>query len=364
MVKGHELEIVVDAIKTRRELCSEDLKNIEDNSFNKLKKIFTTDINSLTLNDIMQLSPNNRGNLIELVGLSENFFNFEEESGYLELFKVTQDYIKVNKDRSEKIKEVLRKCDMYEEVLTINSKNHDLLPSLIDFASFLDSLGSLNAHDKQVALRRVNEYNLEANILDPEIRQGVNYTVSEINQHKDIQEIIINYIKDNKLRVDLNFIPTYAKQIANEFNQTPELVEGVMFGMILEQEAKKFEQDQDSIHLVRMNRLLNEYKYDDMKVLIGEANRIIRHEMSALMNSNPEIRDIVIEESQTEEEFEDKKQQKMIMLAALIKREIENYENSTNRELKDKHKELLLGFVNEYHNVKGMVYKQVQGRSL
>ena len=193
MVKRQELETVIEAIKSRRTLCENDIKNLEETTINELKKIFpSVDINALNLDDITALSLKDRSNLIKLVGLEDHFFNFDEENSYLELFKLVNDFVKRNKDRIDKFNEVLLKCDMYNEVLTTNSKNHDLLPNVIDFSSFLDSLGSLSDHDKQVALRRVNEYNVESNILDPEIRQGVNYMVSEINQHQDVKDIILN----------------------------------------------------------------------------------------------------------------------------------------------------------------------------
>lgn len=364
MEKSKGLDTVIEAIKSRRELCQNDIKSMENETINKLKKIFPTDINSLTLNDIMLLSPKDRNTLIDLVGLEQNYFNFDEENSYVELFKFVNNYIKGNNERIAKMKEAILKCDMYEEVLTTKSKNHDLLPNSDDFHNFIDSLGGLSDYDKGLVERKFIEYNLNANVLDPEIRQGVNYTVSEINQHQDVKETILKNIKEQKLKVDINFIPTYAKNIAEICGNTPEMVESIMYGMLLEQETARYNKDKNVEHLTRMHRILNEFRYDDMKVIISEANRIIRREMASLVSGNLEFRDIVVEDSQTEAEFEDKKHEKLSMIAALLKREIENFENSNNRELKDKHKELIKGFIDEYNNVNGMIYKPVQGRTL
>ena len=256
----------------------------------------------------------------------------------------------------------INECEYYESFFKGMNKKHDLFTDVKGLRLFIDSLG-LNNSEKISVEKYLAEYNTKAKVLDPEISETVTYIYNEINNYQDVKDAIRDYIYKNKLKVDLNFIKSYANEISKEIGKSPELVENVFIGMILGKEYKKYIDDGEVEHLTRMHRVLNEFTFDDMRMVIAEANRIFNLEMMGLQNNKSyEFGEIVVTDASSLEEFEEKKNEKKAMIAYLLKNKVEDYEKNNNFELKDKYKELIIGLIDEYYKTNALTFSEEKTR--
>lgn len=363
MEKSKGIKSIIDAIESKRSLCNSEIKKIQESTIDELQKMFTKNLDELSIDDITNLSTSQCEKIIKLLNLDVNHFDFTLDSGYNELLQNIIDYTKLNNDRCSAFKKTIEKCDKYEELLTSN-QNLELFTDLKDFHNFIDSLG-LGDAEKLVAERTLADYYSKLDTLDPELTQNVFYVYSVINKYPDIIQIINKYKTDNKLKVDLNFVENESKKIADAFSKSYEVVNFVLNGMLLGQEYKKYIASKDVIHLTRCQRILNNFRVDEMNLIIDEANSIIRNHVNELSVKNIEYRDIQITDSSSYEEFENKKHEKLLEIANLIKNQISDYENSSNKELKEDYKNNLRSYIDEYNFTNELIYQErTEGKTL
>ena len=356
MEKSKGIKAIVDAIESKRNLCNSEIKKIQESSIDELKKYFYKKIDDLTIDDITSLSTSDRNDIIKLLNLDINQFDFSIDSGFNELFQNIKDYNKLINDRCSAFKKTVDKCDMYEELLT-STKDHDLFTDIKDFHNFIDSLG-LGDAEKLVAERVLVDYNAKTNVLDPEITQNISYIYGAVYEYPEIKDALLKAIKENKNVVDFNFRNEKIREVAHACLRSEYTVEYVLNAMVLGQELKRFREKKSVESLNKINRTLDQFGFDDMKILISEANRLIRYDINELSVRNVEYRDIQVTDSSSVEEFESKKHDKLLMIATLIKNQIEDYENSRNLELKEEYKNTLKSLIDEYNFTKNLLYQE------
>ena len=359
-MESKSLKIILDEIDKRIGGLKVQVDKIRSESLDKLQKEFHSNLYYLTLDDIINSTTTTKNKLIEIIGFERKDFNLNSDEGLQDLLKKVNDYIELNNRRVKSAESDINKYEYYKDFFSSINKKHDLFTDVSGLRMFVDSLG-LNNNEKIAVEKYLADYNVKARVLDPEISETVTYIYNEANSYEDVKEAIKEYITNNKIKVDLNLLKSYAADIANEFNKTSEVVENVLIGMILGQEFKKYinSSNEDSIeHLSRIHRVLQNYTFDDMRSVISEANRIFNLEMMNLSNKSYEFEEIVVTDATTAEEFEELKNKKKTMIAYLLKNKVQDYENNANYELKNKYKELITGLINEYHNTDLLSYKE------
>ena len=238
-----------------------------------------------------------------------------------------------------------------------NEKKHGLFVDLDKFNDFIDSLG-LESKVKTDITKIVAYYNLKANVPEPEITENVTYIYKDtVLANPELKDKILDYIKKNKLKINLNFIEMQANEIASFYGLNHVAVENTLIGMLLSQEYKKYSEANDSKYLNRMKNITKAYSYDSMRSLIEDANVIIRNHLNTLFNTKFEYQDVVVtSDSITPEEFEERKNFKLSMIAYLLRKEVDKYEKNKNATLVDEYRNIIEGLVSEYYNTADLTY--------
>ena len=361
-MESKSLNIILDEINKRKDFYIEQETNLKAKSLDLIQKEFKENIKELSVEILSKKDTTTINKLIKIIEFEKSDFDFSTEKGYEDLFQKIKEFIELNERRIESSRTSINECEYYESFFKGMNKKHDLFTDIKGLRLFIDSLG-LNNSEKISVEKYLAEYNTKAKVLDPEITETVTYIYNEINNYQDVKDAIRDYIYKNKLKVDLNFIKSYAYEISKEIGKSPELVENVFIGMILGKEYKKYIDDGEVDHLTRMHRVLNEFTFDDMRMVISEANRIFNLEMMGLQNNKSyEFGEIVVTDASTLEEFEEKKNEKKAMIAYLLKNKVEDYEKNNNFELKDKYKELIIGLIDEYYKTNALTFSEGKTR--
>ena len=119
-----------------------------------------------------------------------------------------------------------------------NEKKHGLFFDLNKFNDFIDSLG-LEAKVKTEITKIVCEYNLKADVPEPEITEYVSYVYKEtVLPNEDLKNKILDYIKKNRMVINFNIIESQANVIAAFYGINHVALENTLVGMLLIQEYK------------------------------------------------------------------------------------------------------------------------------
>ncbi len=340
---------ILSAIENRAKGC-ETSKKTELEKIENLQTLFSKDINTLTIEDLSEQPLTKLYRIVKAIDVPSDYFktiDLESETGRVKLFNSIQDFLNVINERLNNFDATIAKCSQYADLLT-KKKLDKTFTDTNSFFNFISTLG-VSGIDKVVAFRMLNEMNLETSKLDPEITQSTVYMYSYVEDYPDVKDAILDYIKDNKLKIKLDFVSLYAKEIAKTCNHSEALVNNVLLGMLLGQEYKKYEETESKKHLKNLKNMFGN-QIEQKEVIIAEANRIISGEINKLRKVEYQsINDIVVTNAEDIDQFEFDKNRKKTMLAYMLKEQVEKYRYNTISAKDEEYKSIIMGIIGEYN---------------
>lgn len=384
-MESNTIEIILEEIRKRIAGYEEQMKIKKAESLDKIQAEFHTNLDALTINDLIYSTTTTKNKLIEIINFDKRDFDLKSDEGLFSLFEKIKSYIKLNNERIINIQSDINNCQIYYTFFNGIDEVHDLFGAdkqnteefkekdnkkdnpKEELLKFVKSLGiNLTTRVECDIEKYIAEYNLKARVIkdkDPEITNSVTSIYRDLYNYDDVKDFILDYVRQNlNNKVDLNLMDKYFEDMSKLIDKTKETIGYVFYMMILGQSYFRYlkgPQEKTSDNLSLVHRVLQEYTFDKMDVIRSEANKIINMEMSSLRGRYIDFEEVVVTDAISQEEFEELKNKKKAIIASLINKINNDYDNVNDLELKENYKKLISDYIKEYYNTNRLTYKEL-----